>query len=152
MGAYDSRIKLEALRDHFETFGKGANYLLVGHGAGLVGCLSVLKDHPEHLPPQFTRLGQLILLFGAGLLFSSLFWFMSMLIKIKRNRVSDPVLFVFAEGVAGAAAPGGAPTFRRKRTAGACSTWGEMIRTDREPRQQGFRRARACWAPGRDHE
>jgi hypothetical protein len=82
MGAYDSRTKLEALRDHFEIFGKGANYLLVGHGAGLVGCLSVLKDHPENLPQQFHGLGQLVLLFGTGLLLSSLFWGMSMLIKI----------------------------------------------------------------------
>jgi hypothetical protein len=59
MSAYDSRTKLEALRDHFETFSKGANYLLIGHGAGLVGCLSVVKDHPEQLPSQLQGIGQL---------------------------------------------------------------------------------------------
>jgi hypothetical protein len=83
MVAYDSRTKLEALRDHFETFAKGANYLLVGHGAGFVGCLSVLKDHPESLPQQLQVIGQLVLLFGAGLLLGSLFWFLAMTIKIR---------------------------------------------------------------------
>ena len=44
---YDERTKLEALRDQMETYGKGANYLLVGHGAGFAGCLSIVKDHPS---------------------------------------------------------------------------------------------------------
>jgi hypothetical protein len=84
MSAYDSRTKLEALRDHFETFGKGANYLLVGHGAGFVGCLSVFKDHPDGLPQQFQALiGQLVLLFGAGLLLGLLFAVLAMTIKIR---------------------------------------------------------------------
>jgi hypothetical protein len=82
MSAYDSRTKLEALRDHFETFSKGANYLLIGHGAGLVGCLSVAKDHPEQLPSQLQGIGQLVLLFGSGLLLGALSWGMSMAIKI----------------------------------------------------------------------
>ena len=30
MLAYDSRTKLEALRDHFETLSRAGNYLLVG--------------------------------------------------------------------------------------------------------------------------
>jgi pimeloyl-ACP methyl ester carboxylesterase len=79
--AYDERTKLEALRDQFETFGKGANYLLVGHSAGLIGCLSIVKDHPD-LPPPLHRVGLLILLFGGGLLLGSLFWATSMMIKI----------------------------------------------------------------------
>jgi hypothetical protein len=82
MADYDSRTKLEALRDHFETFGRGGNYLLIGHGAGFVGCLSVFKDHPETLPSQFPGVGLLILLFGSGLLLSSLFLATSMMIKI----------------------------------------------------------------------
>jgi hypothetical protein len=82
MADYDSRTKLEALRDHFETFGRGGNYLLIGHGAGFVSCLSVFKDHPETLPSQFPGIGLLILLFGSGLLLSSLFWATSMMIKI----------------------------------------------------------------------
>jgi hypothetical protein len=79
---YDDRTKLEALRDHFEIFSKGANYLLVGHGAGFVGSLSILKDHPEGLPQQFRGIGQFILLFGAGLLLASLFFLLAMTIKI----------------------------------------------------------------------
>jgi hypothetical protein len=79
---YDSRTKLESLRDHFETLGKGANYLLVGHSAGFVGCLSVLKDHPEGLPQQFRGIGQLIFLFGAGLLLASLLLVSATAIKI----------------------------------------------------------------------
>jgi hypothetical protein len=82
MSVYDSRTKLEALRDHFETFSKGANYLLVGHGAGLVGCLSVVKEHPDQLPSHIQGIGQLVLLFGSGLLLGVLFWGMSMVIKI----------------------------------------------------------------------
>lgn len=82
MSAYDSRTKLEALRDQFEIFSKGGNYLLIGHSAGLVGCLSVVKDHPEKLPAQFQGIGQLVLLFGSGLLLGILFWGMSMAIKI----------------------------------------------------------------------
>jgi hypothetical protein len=45
---YDSKTKLEALRDHFEDFSKGTNYLVVGHAAG---CLSVVKEHPDLPPP-----------------------------------------------------------------------------------------------------
>jgi hypothetical protein len=43
--AYDERTKLEALRDHFDVFSKGANYLMVGHAAGFAGCLSVVREH-----------------------------------------------------------------------------------------------------------
>jgi hypothetical protein len=82
MSAYDSRTKLEGLRDHFETLSKGGSYLLIAHSAGLVGCLSVVKDHPEKLPAQLQGIGQLILLFGSGLLLGVLFWGMSMAIKI----------------------------------------------------------------------
>jgi hypothetical protein len=57
MPAYDSRTKLEALRDHFEIFAKGANYLLIGHGAGFVGCLSFLMQHAEKEQAQFQLLG-----------------------------------------------------------------------------------------------
>jgi hypothetical protein len=79
---FDSRTKLEALRDHLETFGRGANYLLIGHGAGFVGCLSVFKEHPETLPLPLQGVRLLILLFGSGLLLSSLFWAAAMMIKI----------------------------------------------------------------------
>ena len=51
MPAYDGRTKLEASRDHFETFGKGANYLLVGHGAGFAGCLTLVTQHQAEVNP-----------------------------------------------------------------------------------------------------
>jgi hypothetical protein len=83
MLAYDSRTKLEALRDHFETLSRAGNYLLVGHSARLVGCLSVLKDHPDKLPDRLQGVSALVLLFGSGLLFGMLNWGTAMAIKIK---------------------------------------------------------------------
>jgi hypothetical protein len=83
MSVWDARHKLEALRAHFELLGKGANYLLVGHSAGLVGCLSVIKERSDSLPPQFRSIGLLILIFGTGLLLACLLWLMSMTIQIK---------------------------------------------------------------------
>jgi hypothetical protein len=82
MPAYDSRTKLEALRDHFEIFAKGGNYLLIAHGAGLVGCLSFITQHPENEQPRFQQVGLLVLLFCAGLLLASFFWFAAMVIKL----------------------------------------------------------------------
>lgn len=79
--AYDDRTKLEAFRDHMETFGKGANYLLLGHGAGFAGCLSIVKEHPD-LSPPFQFVSILIILFGTGLIFGAAFWFFSMILKI----------------------------------------------------------------------
>lgn len=79
--AYDERVKLEALRDHFEVFSKGANYLMVGHAAGFAGSLSVVREHPD-LSPPLHQIGLLVLLFGAGLLLGSTFWAISMMIKI----------------------------------------------------------------------
>jgi hypothetical protein len=32
------------VRDHWDTQAKGTNYLLAGHGAILVGCLTLLKE------------------------------------------------------------------------------------------------------------
>lgn len=81
MPEYDSRTKLEALRDQMETFGKGANYLLVGHGAGFAGCLSVVKDHPG-LEPPYQAVSLLIILFGSGLLLAAGHWFCAMVLKI----------------------------------------------------------------------
>jgi hypothetical protein len=82
MSVWDARHKLEALRAHFELLGKGTNYLLLGHSAGLVGCLSVIKERPDSLPTQFRSIGLLILIFGAGLLFACLLWLMSMTTQI----------------------------------------------------------------------
>lgn len=56
----------DATKDHYERTVKSANYLLVAHGAGLVGCLSALKDYAN--VPQLKGLGIFIVLFGVGLL------------------------------------------------------------------------------------
>ncbi|MFY9955711.1 hypothetical protein [Bradyrhizobium sp.] len=77
---YDERTKLEALRDQMETYGKGANYLLLGHGAGFAGSLSIVKEHPD-LQPPFQFINVPIILFGSGLLLSAAFWFFSMILK-----------------------------------------------------------------------
>jgi hypothetical protein len=53
-------------RDHYDNLLKAANYLLVGHSAGLVGCLSVFKDYQN--VPELKGVGLFILLFGTGLL------------------------------------------------------------------------------------
>jgi hypothetical protein len=79
--AYDERTRLEALRDHMETYGKGANYLLVGHGAGFAGCLSIVKEHLR-LEPAFQAVSLLIILFGTGLLLGAAYWFFAMILKI----------------------------------------------------------------------
>ena len=78
---YDSKTRPEALRDHFDILSKGASYLLVGHSAGLIGCLSVFKEHSDLAPP-FDQLDLLILLFGSGLLLGALFWGAMMTVKI----------------------------------------------------------------------
>jgi hypothetical protein len=57
---------LKFMSDHYDHNFKAANYLLVGHAAGLVGCLSVLKDYDS--TPQLKGLGTFVVLFGIGLL------------------------------------------------------------------------------------
>lgn len=64
--ADDRKVISENARDHYEAQVKGANYLLVAHAAGLVGCLSVLKDYAAI--PQLKGLGTFIVIFGVGLL------------------------------------------------------------------------------------
>jgi len=60
----------ELMKDHYEHNLRAANYLFAAHGAGLVGCLSVLKDYnPEG---QLRGLGMFITLFGFGFLGSIL--------------------------------------------------------------------------------
>jgi hypothetical protein len=64
--AGDKKVISEKARDHYDAQAKGANYLLVAHAAGLIGCLSVLKDYATI--PQLKGLGTFILIFGVGLL------------------------------------------------------------------------------------
>lgn len=55
---------LEHIRDFFDNDIKNANSLLVAHGAGLVGCLSVLKDYSQ--TSQYVGIGVFISLFIGG--------------------------------------------------------------------------------------
>jgi hypothetical protein len=53
-------------KDHYDNHFKSANYLLAAHAAGLIGCLSVLKDYNS--TPQLKGLGVFVVLFGIGLI------------------------------------------------------------------------------------
>jgi len=60
------KVISDNVKDHYESQVKSANYLLVAHAAGLVGCLSVLKDYAT--TPQLKGMGTFVVLFGVGLL------------------------------------------------------------------------------------
>jgi hypothetical protein len=51
--------------DLWEALNKALNTLMVGHAAGLVTCLTLMKDYKEN--PQLDGLGTFIALFGCGL-------------------------------------------------------------------------------------
>jgi hypothetical protein len=50
----------------WEVRSKGINYLLIAHGAGLVACLTLVKDIDN--APKLKGLGPVIALFGVGLM------------------------------------------------------------------------------------
>jgi uncharacterized membrane protein YqjE len=50
----------------WEVRSKGLNYLLIAHGAGLVACLTLVKDIDN--APKLKGLGPVIALFGLGLI------------------------------------------------------------------------------------
>jgi hypothetical protein len=52
------------MKDHYDQNLKAANYLFVAHGAGLIGCLSILKDYKT--TPELRGIGIFVLLFGIG--------------------------------------------------------------------------------------
>jgi hypothetical protein len=58
----------QEVKDHYEIHFKNANYLLAAHAAGLVGCLTVLKDYAA--TPELKGMGTFVVLFGIGLLAS----------------------------------------------------------------------------------
>jgi hypothetical protein len=59
----DSKEMIEWVRINYDQHFKVANLLLAGHGAAIVGCLSVLKDVDES-----EGVGKFIAVFGFGLL------------------------------------------------------------------------------------
>jgi hypothetical protein len=65
----------QARKDLWEALNKALYTLMVGHAAGLVTCLTLIKDYKEN--PQLKGLGTFIALFGVGLIiavFSVLAW------------------------------------------------------------------------------
>jgi hypothetical protein len=58
------------VRDFFDSDMKNVNSLLVAHGAGLGGCLAVLKDYSP--TGQYAGIGLFILLFVAGFILASM--------------------------------------------------------------------------------
>ncbi|MGY4174736.1 hypothetical protein ACVIHH_000027 [Bradyrhizobium sp. USDA 4518] len=63
----DKRLNiLKSMNEHYDQLYKRVHYLFVGHGAGLVGCLTILKDYGS--TPQYRGVGLPIVLFGIGLI------------------------------------------------------------------------------------
>lgn len=59
-------VLVQHMKDGYDNHLKTANYLFVAHGAGLVGCLSVLKDYVT--VPALKGVGFFVVLFGIGFL------------------------------------------------------------------------------------
>jgi hypothetical protein len=57
---------IQYLKDSQELNFKSANYLFVAHGAGVIGCLSVIKDYAS--ASQLHGIGSLIVIFSVGFL------------------------------------------------------------------------------------
>jgi hypothetical protein len=64
----DKNALAEWWADIWDVLLKGVNYLLIAHAAGLVTCLTLLKDYKDN--PQLKGLGGFIGLFGFGLIFA----------------------------------------------------------------------------------
>jgi hypothetical protein len=71
-GPHSESVKYlrDDMRDFYDHELKNANYLLVAHGAGLIGCLSVLKDYSA--TGQLKGIGVFIALFATGLLLAAM--------------------------------------------------------------------------------
>jgi hypothetical protein len=57
------------LTEKFDIEYKWLGYLLAAHGAGMIACLSALKDYKDN--PQLKGIGIFVTLFGLGLIFSA---------------------------------------------------------------------------------
>jgi len=88
----------EKAQDHYDSLMKGVHYLLIGHAAGLLACLTALKDYFDHL--NLKGIGCLILLFGGGLIATVLLWILSLIGRMEllaaiQLQRSPPALVVF---------------------------------------------------------
>lgn len=80
MATSDKQLRFDVVKDQFETWSKGANLLLVAHGAGLIGCVSILKDY--NTTPTLRGVGMLVFIFGTGLMMAIVGYGMSALLRI----------------------------------------------------------------------
>jgi len=63
----DKRLDvLKSMKDHYDHLFRRVHYLLVAHGAGFAGGLTILKDYTS--TPQYRGVGIPIACFGIGLL------------------------------------------------------------------------------------
>jgi hypothetical protein len=68
MSTDDTKSRDRAARtDAWEVFNKAINSLMVAHAAGLLACVTLLKDYKEDTPTQLKGLGLFIGSFGLGL-------------------------------------------------------------------------------------
>src|SRR5947209_5033909 len=66
----DNEGEILYVRDHWDNQAKGTNYLLAGHGAVLVGCLTVLKE--QNVPAVLKGLTSVAFVSALGLLLAAL--------------------------------------------------------------------------------
>jgi hypothetical protein len=79
---------LQSMKDHYDHLFSRIHYLFVAHGAGLVGCLTVLKDYAS--TPQYRGLGIPVALFGVGLICTMLSYIsLSIAQMMAKNAVLD---------------------------------------------------------------
>jgi hypothetical protein len=57
----------DARKDAWDVLNKALNTLMIAHAAGLVTCLTLVKDYKAESPGQLKGLGLFIGLFGVGL-------------------------------------------------------------------------------------
>jgi hypothetical protein len=86
------RDRSERRKDLWEAVNKALNTLMVGHAAGLVTCLTLIKDYNN--TPQLKGLGWFITLFGLGLFLavvSAAVWVAGRFNCISRNSIGQLV-------------------------------------------------------------
>lgn len=71
------KLNFEAAKYFSEMRSKILGYLFTAHGAGLIGCLSVIKDYST--VPQYKGLGVFIAVFAVGMLAAVLAYVASVL-------------------------------------------------------------------------
>jgi hypothetical protein len=69
--------------DHWAAINKGATSLMVAHAAGLVTCLTLIKDYKDN--PPLRGVGVFISMFGVGLI--TAVWAASLLLLVRGQYV-----------------------------------------------------------------